>query len=135
MPDCTCDHSEFRACLIHDPDTANDNARETRLADAAERWEKREGYLTRLVVGWSAGVTTSIHLRHPELQAIVNAAATQYGIHPVCDCYPGGFTPDAFEGPDEDCPVHGRDAGSDAPATQVIGCHCPTCPIHGRSHS
>lgn len=29
---------------------------------------------------------------------------------PVCDCYPGGFTPDSFEGPKEDCPVHGRRA-------------------------
>ena len=27
---------------------------------------------------------------------------------PVCDCYPGGFTPDSYEGVKEDCPVHGR---------------------------
>lgn len=26
---------------------------------------------------------------------------------PVCDCYPGGFTPDTYEGPQEHCPVHG----------------------------
>lgn len=25
-----------------------------------------------------------------------------------CDCYPGGITADNFEGPKEDCPVHGR---------------------------
>jgi len=29
---------------------------------------------------------------------------------PVCDCYPGGFSPDSYEGPKEDCPVHGRRA-------------------------
>ena len=26
----------------------------------------------------------------------------------VCDCYPGGFSPDTFEGPMEYCPVHGE---------------------------
>lgn len=26
----------------------------------------------------------------------------------TCDCYPGGFTADTYEGPQEDCPVHGR---------------------------
>jgi hypothetical protein len=35
-----------------------------------------------------------------------------------CTCYPGGFTPDTYEGPKEDCPVHGRvtppaDGGTD----------------------
>lgn len=29
---------------------------------------------------------------------------------PGCDCYPGGFNPDTYEGPKEDCPVHGRGA-------------------------
>lgn len=28
----------------------------------------------------------------------------------VCDCYPGGFTPDSYEGPQRDCPVHGENA-------------------------
>lgn len=27
---------------------------------------------------------------------------------PECDCHPGGFTPDAFESPQEHCRVHGR---------------------------
>lgn len=25
-----------------------------------------------------------------------------------CDCYPGGFNPATYEGPQEWCPVHGR---------------------------
>ena len=25
-----------------------------------------------------------------------------------CSCYPGGFTPDTYEGPQRDCPVHGE---------------------------
>ena len=27
-----------------------------------------------------------------------------------CDCYPGGWTPAMYEGPQEHCPVHGRGA-------------------------
>ena len=48
---------------------------------------------------------------HPEVVAIIQdeliAAATRPAAE--CDCYPGGFTGDAYEGPSEDCPVHGRE--------------------------
>lgn len=61
--------------------TANDpDRRDVRLEDPAERWEQREGYLTRLVIGWGGTATTSTQLRAEELQDIVNAAADQYGI-------------------------------------------------------
>lgn len=33
-----------------------------------------------------------------------------------CDCYPGGFTADTYEGPKDDCPVHGRTALDDVEA-------------------
>lgn len=40
----------------------------------------------------------------------------------ACDCYPGGFTPDSFEGPQEHCPVHGRDAEhTEAPVITLCG--------------
>jgi hypothetical protein len=29
----------------------------------------------------------------------------------TCTCYPGGFTPDSYEGVKEDCPEHGRKTG------------------------
>lgn len=38
------------------------------------------------------------------------AAALRAAPQPECDCYPGGFTPDSYEGVKEDCPVHGRAA-------------------------
>lgn len=32
----------------------------------------------------------------------------------TCTCYPGGFTPDSYEGVKEDCPKHGRKTGIEA---------------------
>lgn len=49
---------------------------------------------------------------HPEAVRIIQDELERAVRTPPaeCDCYPGGFTGDTYEGPQEDCPVHGRDA-------------------------
>ncbi|MFC5268420.1 hypothetical protein ACFPJ1_40475 [Kribbella qitaiheensis] len=37
-----------------------------------------------------------------------------------CNCYPGGFSPETYEGPQHHCPVHGH--GNDLPISE-----CPDC--------
>lgn len=37
----------------------------------------------------------------------MDAAAQHYRDKHGCDCYPGGFTPATFEGPQEHCRAHG----------------------------
>lgn len=91
-----------------------------------DEWSRKNGYLSQLRVMHNPSQSSSIHLTPEGLQAIVDHAYAQHGISaseavakeldrlgdtlPRCDCYPGGFTPDSFEGPKEDCPVHGRRA-------------------------
>lgn len=51
------------------------------LDDPKDRWAVREGYLTEMSVLWGSGVnTTTQHFTQAELQAIVNAADSQYGL-------------------------------------------------------
>lgn len=57
-----------------------------------------DGHLTRAV---EAHVTRALAAE----RAAREAAEARVG---PCDCYPGGFTPDTYEGPQETCPVHGR---------------------------
>jgi len=77
--------------------------RDVRLEDPRDNWEKREGYLTRLVIGWTDGDTSSTHLRAEDLQTIVNAAARQYRITPECICPPDPYPVDRA------CVIHGED--------------------------
>lgn len=55
----------------------------------------------RLELPWDEG--GNLHLTHVEIQAIVNAAALQYGIRPECLCYPAGLSGPQGE---DDCPRH-----------------------------
>lgn len=41
----------------------------------------------------------------------------------TCTCYPGGFTPDLFEGPQRDCPTHGE-----------VTRPCPHCEVRAVTH-
>lgn len=84
-------------------DTTDPDRRDVRLEDPAERWEQREGFLTRLVIGWDGSTTTTTQLRAEELQDVVNAAALQYGIRPECLCYLAGLSGPQNE---DDCPRH-----------------------------
>jgi hypothetical protein len=81
----------------------NSDRRDVRLEDTSERWEKREGYLTRLCLSWSGSATTSTHLTAEDLQEIVNAAARQYRITPECICPPDPYPVD------QACVIHGED--------------------------
>lgn len=58
-------------------------------------------------------------VEHPELElASIRLIREDQGVHiagrvgqlaqPVCDCYPGGFSPETYEGPQHHCPVHGH---------------------------
>jgi hypothetical protein len=46
--------------------------------------------------------TTERQDNHPAVWAGIEAM--------VCNCYPGGWTPETYEGPKQDCPVHGEPA-------------------------
>ena len=81
----------------------NPDRRDIRLEDPVENWEKREGYLTRLTIGWTDSATSSTQLRAEELQDIVNAAARQYRITPECICPPDPYPVDRA------CVIHGED--------------------------
>ena len=57
--------------------------------------------------------------------AILALLPTEEGEGPVCNCYPGGFSPETYEGPQHHCPEHGH--GTDLPMSE-----CPTC-LHERA--
>lgn len=86
-------------------------------------WPTSEGWVADLVV-WHQGHTlvSATPVSREEMQDLINKAADTYGIRPECNCYPGGFSPDSYEGPQEHCRVHGREA---------VGCQCPPCPGKG----
>lgn len=44
-----------------------------------------------------------------------------------CNCYPGGFSPETYEGPQHHCPVHGH--GNDLPVSE-----CPQCAAGRQPH-
>lgn len=43
------------------------------------------------------------------------SAVTEPPSPPECDCYPGGFTPDTYEGPQRHCRTHGDGSADAAP--------------------
>ncbi len=78
--------------------------------DACVRWSQEHGHRHVIEKSLEPGAwrVTCLVDRDAEPGRVVLGVVAEHKA-PTCDCYPFGLTPDSFEGPQEHCPVHGRD--------------------------